>query len=393
MNTKGSVDPGDPVDIRIVGNDTELAKKAKEDIKSYLATIPGVIDIDDDDKVGKEELRVMFDYDKIAELGVNVAGVANEVRTAYYGTEATYIQELENKLNFRVQFDDKYTYDTKYLENLLIPNSTGRLIYLKNLATIEKADGLATLKHYNGERTITITAGIEYGKNTSQQVMNDVREKYKDFSKNYRGLKLEFGGEAKETVKALKQLAFSFAMAFIFVYIVLLLQLNRFIQPIMIMIIIPFGLIGVLLGFAIHKMPLSFMGVVGIIGLAGVVVNNGIILVDLINKIIDEGVEGGKKGVAKAIVEGAKQRLRPVFLTTVTTVVGLLPTVYGIGGRADIIIPIVMALAYGLLFASLLTLIFLPCMFMVMFDLRLIKIPEPINRNEDMTTIITSTGK
>ena len=83
-----------------------------------------------------------FDYDKIAELGVNVAGVANEVRTAYYGTEATYIQELENKLNFRVQFDDQYTYDTKYLENLLIPNSTGRLIYLKNLATIEHFETL-----------------------------------------------------------------------------------------------------------------------------------------------------------------------------------------------------------------------------------------------------------
>ncbi|AEM23098.1 acriflavin resistance protein [Brachyspira intermedia PWS/A] len=392
MNTKGSIDPGDPVDIKIVGNKTELAKQAKEEIKAFLATIPGVIDIDDDDKVGKEELRIMLDYDKIAELGVNVATVANEVRTAYYGTEATYIQELENKLDFRVVFDDEYTYDTKYLENLLIPNTSGRLIYLKNIATIERADGLATLKHYNGQRTITITAGIEYGKNTSQQVMNAVREKYKDFSKQYRGLKLEFGGEAKETVKALKQLAFSFAMAFVFVYIVLLLQLNRFIQPIMIMVIIPFGLIGVLLGFAIHRMPLSFMGVVGIIGLAGVVVNNGIILVDLINKIIDEGVEGGKKGVAKAIVDGAKQRLRPVFLTTVTTVVGLLPTVYGIGGRADIIIPIVMALAYGLLFASLLTLIFLPCMFMIMFDLRLIKIPSTTNPTEEITTTITTAG-
>lgn len=392
MNTKGSIDPGDPVDIKIVGNKTELAKQAKEEIKAFLATVPGVIDIDDDDKVGKEELRIILDYDKIAELGINVATVANEVRTAYYGTEATYIQELENKLDFRVIFDDEYTYDTKYLENLLIPNTSGRLIYLKNIATIERADGLATLKHYNGQRTITITAGIEYGKNTSQQVMNAVREKYKDFSKQYRGLKLEFGGEAKETVKALKQLAFSFAMAFIFVYIVLLLQLNRFIQPIMIMIIIPFGLIGVLLGFALHRMPLSFMGVVGIIGLAGVVVNNGIILVDLINKIIDEGVEGGKKGVAKAIVDGAKQRLRPVFLTTVTTVVGLLPTVYGIGGRADIIIPIVMALAYGLLFASLLTLIFLPCMFMIMFDLRLIKIPSTTNPSEEITTTITTAG-
>ncbi|WP_157154017.1 efflux RND transporter permease subunit [Brachyspira murdochii] len=392
MNTKGSIDPGDPVDIKIVGNNTELAKKAKEDIKAFLATVPGVINIDDDDKVGKEELRIMLDYDKIAELGVNVATVANEARTAYYGTEATYIQELENKLNFRVVFDDKYTYDTQYLTNLLIPNTSGRLLYLHNLATIEPADGLATLMHYNGQRTITITADIEYGQNTSQQVMNAVREKYKDFSKQYRGLKLEFGGEAKETVKALKQLAFSFAMAFIFVYIVLLLQLNRFIQPIMIMIIIPFGLIGVLLGFAIHRMPLSFMGVVGIIGLAGVVVNNGIILVDLINKIIDEGVEGGKKGVAKAIVEGTKQRLRPVFLTTVTTVVGLLPTVYGIGGRADIIIPIVMALAYGLLFASLLTLIFLPCMFMIMFDLKLIKIPPTKNPSEEITTTITTTA-
>ncbi|OEJ13464.1 acriflavin resistance protein [Brachyspira hampsonii] len=392
MNTKGSIDPGDPVDIKIVGNNTELAKKAKDEIKEFLATVPGVINIDDDDKVGKEELRVMFDYDKIAELGVNVASVANEVRTAYYGTEATYIQELENKLNFRVVFDDPYTYDVQYLTNLLIPNTSGRLIYLHNLADVEIADGLATLKHYNGQRTITITAGIEYGKNTSQQVMAAVSERFKDFSRQYRGLKLEFGGEAKETMKAIKQLIFSFAMAFIFVYIVLLLQLNRFIQPIMIMIIIPFGLIGVLLGFAIHRMPLSFMGVVGIIGLAGVVVNNGIILVDLINKIIDEGVEGGKKGVAKAIVDGAKQRLRPVFLTTVTTVVGLLPTVYGIGGRADIIIPIVMALAYGLLFASLLTLIFLPCMFMIMFDLKLIKIPPTKNPSEEITTTITTTA-
>ncbi|WP_028330707.1 efflux RND transporter permease subunit [Brachyspira alvinipulli] len=391
MDTKGSVDPGDPVDIRIVGNKTELAKQAKVEIKDFLATIPGVINIDDDDKVGKEELRIMLDYDKIAELGVDVATVANEARAAYYGIEATYIQELENKLNFRVVFDDKYTYDMQYLTNLLIPNSSRRLLYLHNLATIQTADGLATLKHYNGERTIKITADIEYGKNTSQKVMNAVREKFKDFSKQYRGLKLVFGGEAKETVKALKQLAFSFAMAFIFVYIVLLLQLNRFIQPIMIMIIIPFGLIGVLLGFAIHRMPLSFMGVVGIIGLAGVVVNNGIILVDLINKLIDEGVEGGKKGVAKAIVDGAKQRLRPVFLTTVTTVIGLLPTVYGIGGRADIIIPIVMALAYGLLFASLLTLIFLPCMFMIMFDLRLIKIPPTKTSSEEITTTVTTT--
>ena len=390
INTKGSVDPGKPVDIKITGNNTELAKKAKEEVKEFLLSLPGIINYDDDDKLGKEELRIVFDYNKIAELGVDVATVASEVRTAYTGTIATYIQELDNKLEFRVLFDKKYTYDSKYINSILIPNNEGRLIYLSNLATIQTNDGLSTLKHYNGQRTINLTADIEYGKNTSKEVQAAVLERFKNFNKDYRGLKLEFGGEAKETAKALKQLLFSFVMAFIFVYIILLLQFNRFIQPFMIMIIIPFGLIGVFLGFAAHKMPLSFMGVIGIIGLAGVVVNNGIILVDLINKIIDEGVTGGKKGVKKAILDGCCQRLRPVFLTTVTTVIGLLPTVYGIGGRADIIIPIVMALAYGLLFASLLTLIFLPCLFLIMFDLNLIKLPPSKMNAEDASTITTT---
>ena len=114
-------------------------------------------------------------------------------------------------------FDKQYTYDTEYLNKLLIPNQQNRLIYLENLATIQITNGLSTLKHYNGERTITITADIEYGQNTSQQVMNAVSERFKNFSREYRGLKLDFGGEAKETVKALKQLLFCFAMAIIFV--------------------------------------------------------------------------------------------------------------------------------------------------------------------------------
>ena len=393
MNTKGTVDPGDPVDIKVIGNDTDLARQAVEEIKTFLATVPGVINIDDDDKPGKDELRIMLDYDKIAELGINVETVGYEARTAYYGTEATYIQELENRLDFRVQFDEKYTYDSQYLTNLLIPNSSRRLIYLHNIADLELTNGLSALRHYNGQRSISVTADLVPGQNTSRNVMLTVSEHFKDFGTKYKGLRLYFGGEAEETMEALGQLIFSFAMALIFVYVVLLLQLNRFIQPIMILTIIPFGMIGVFLGFALHRMPLSFMGVVGIIGLAGVVVNNGIILVDVINNIIERGVKGDpKKGVTQAIVDGCKQRLRPVFLTTVTTVVGLLPTAYGIGGRADIIIPICMALAYGLLFATLLTLVLLPCMFLTMFDLRLIKLPKDSPSDfEDGGTTITVT--
>ncbi len=132
--------------------------------------------------------------------------------------------------------------------------------------------------------------------------------------------------------------------------------------------------IGVILGFAVHRMPMSFVGAVGIVGLAGVVVNNGIIMVDLINRILEQGNIHTREDVLNAVVEGTGDRFRAIFLTTVTTIFGLLPTVYGIGGHADLIVPMVMAMAYGLLFAALLTLIFLPCLFMISADLKLIKI-------------------
>ena len=365
---------GKAVDIKIVGNNTESAKIVKGKIQEYLLSLPGIINYDDDDKLGKEELRVTFDYEKIAELGINVAAVAREVRTAYTGTVATYIQGLDNKLDFRVQFNKEATLDTVYLENILIPNNDNRLVRLKNLASVSVTNGVSTLRHFNGERAITITADITQGENTSRQVMQSVKEKFKDIPSEYPGINIEFGGEAKETVDSIKDLMFSFMIAIIAIYIVLLLQFNKIVQPLIVLSIIPFGLIGVLLAFAAHGMPMSFMGFIGIIGLAGVVVNNGIIMVDLINKIIEDGIENTKKAMLNAIVDGAKLRLRPVFLTSATTILGLLPTVYGIGGRADTIIPIVMALAYGLLFASLLTLIFLPCIFMISFDLGLIRV-------------------
>lgn len=368
---------GKAVDVKIVGNDTEKAKIVKDQVKEYLLSIDGIINYEDDDKLGKEELRIIFDYNKIAELGINVATAAREVRTAYYGTVATYIQGLDNKLEFRVQLETNATKSTNSINKLLIPNNNNRLVYLENIAKIESTNGLSTIRHFDGERAITITSDIEKGITTSKQVMDMVKEKFKNVPIDYPGISLIFGGEAKETVKSLTSLLFSFAIAIILIYIVLLLQFKRIVQPLLILLIIPFGLIGVLLAFAAHGMPMSFMGFIGLIGLAGVVVNNGIIMVDLINKILDEGVENGKQGVFDAIVEGTKSRLRPVFLTTATTILGLMPTVYGIGGKADVIVPIVMALAYGLLFASLLTLIFLPCIFMISFDLKLFKLPEP----------------
>lgn len=376
VNTKLFVNPGKAVDIKIIGNDMTLAKEAKEKIKEHLLSLPGIINYDDDDKMGQDELKVTFDYDKIAELGVNVALVARELRTAYSGTVATSIQSLENKLDFRVRLDKKHAYDTNVLENLLIPNVYNRLLYLKDVAKIDITNSQASIKHFNGKKAITMNADIEQGKNTATRVMYSVRNYFKTISKDYPGVTIDFAGEVKETAKPIVGLAWGYLVAILGIYIVLLLQFNKFFQPIMILTIIPFGTIGVFLAFAAHRMPMSFVGAIGIVGLAGVVVNNGIIMIDLINRILENSKGATKETVFNSIVEGASERLRPIFLTTSTTIMGLLPTVYGIGGRADLIVPIVMALAYGLLFASLLTLILLPCVFMISFDLKLIKFKQ-----------------
>lgn len=374
VNTKLVINPGKAVDIKIIGNDTLAAQEVKNKMKEKLLSLSGIINYDDDDKIGEEELRIIFDYDKMAKLGLNVAYVARELRAAYAGIVATSIQRFDNRLDFRVRLDSKYTYDSNTLYNLLIPNTYGRLIYLKDVAAIDITNNKSSIMHYNGKKSITMTADIVQGENTALQVMYNMRDYFNSISKDYPSISINFSGEVKETSGSIVGLTWGYLFAIIAIYVVLLLQFNKFVQPLMILGIIPFGVIGVILAFAIHRMPMSFVGGIGIVGLAGVVVNNGIIMIDLINRILESGNIKNKDDVFNAIVEGASERFRAIFLTTITTIFGLIPTVYGIGGRADLIVPIVMAMAYGLLFASLLTLILLPCLFMVSADLNLMRI-------------------
>lgn len=142
VSVKLPMDPGKAVDIKIVGNDINQTRKVRDEVKAYLLSLNGVINYYDDDKIGKDELRVLFDYDEIAQLGMNVANVANELRTAYSGTVATSIQELDYKLDFRVQLDRDYIYDTNVLNNLVIPNLYNRLLYLRNVASIVETNGV-----------------------------------------------------------------------------------------------------------------------------------------------------------------------------------------------------------------------------------------------------------
>ena len=362
--------PGDAVDIKIISEDNKNGIKLMNEIITVLKGIAGVKGIDHDQKPGKEELIVDINYEKLAKVGLTVDTVANTVRTAYEGAVATSIQTADEELDFKVKIDDSYKRDSKFLKSLLVPNSTGNLIRLGEIANIKTEKGKSVINHYNGEKVITITAGIDRNSTTSSKVMQTVKQKFNGISQKYQGTEIIFGGESKETQKSIGDLKIAFILALVLIYFILIMLFKSLSQPFLILITIPFGLIGALLAFSIHGIPLSFMGVVGIIGLSGIVLNDSVVMVDFINSIVADKKNEDSYKISSLIIGGAKERLRPVLLTTLTTVAGLMPTVYGIGGDAKSLVPLVMAICYGLLFATFLTLLFLPSVYMINYDIK-----------------------
>ncbi|MBP7582419.1 MAG: efflux RND transporter permease subunit [Spirochaetes bacterium] len=362
--------PGEAVNVRISSRDSGTARKVQRLVEKHLETIPGVKEIDNDQKKGKQELIVKFDYNRLARLGLSVEPVAQTVRTAYAGVVATSIQTSDQKIDFRVKVGDKFQKDVRFLRNLPVPNVQGRLISLSDVAVIERGEGAAVINHYNGDRVITVTASIDPVTTTSMIVTQNLKNRFATLQKDHPDASIEIGGEAKETRETLGDLRVSFIIAMMLIYFILILLFKSFSQPLIVLLTVPFGLVGALLAFTAHGIPMSFMGFIGIIGLSGVVVNDSVVMVDFINRVFSEGGGTDTATRIERIAAGAKQRLRPIVLTTLTTVMGLLPTAYGIGGDVKSLVPTVMALAYGLLFATLLTLVFIPALYMFNMDIK-----------------------
>ena len=361
---------GAAVDVKVIAVDLRDSLAITEELKSYLRTVPGVTDIDDDYDEGKMELRIELDYAKLASLGLSVSDITRTVRTAYNGVVATSIQTTRQKLDFVVKAGNGAKDSREFLLNLMVPNNQGRLIRLNQVASLRTAAGASQIRHYMGERVISVTADVDPAVTTSAKVNARLVEEFMPRVKNYDQAYLKLGGEAEQTRETMGGVVFAFIMAVFFIYFIMILLFKSLSQPIIIMMTIPFGLLGSLLAFRLHGVPLSFMGIIGMIGLMGVAVNDSVVMIDFINSVFKEHPAKDRRHQMANIARGAKQRLRPVILTTVTTVAGLLPTVYGIGGDAKVIVPVVMALAYGLLLASLLTLFMIPSLYMINLDIR-----------------------
>ncbi len=354
---------GKPVSVGVRGTNYEDIVLAVQALKEKIRQLNGVKDVEDDYTLGKEEIRVKVDPVEAASAGLSVAQVGSSVRAAYDGIVASSISELDEEIDLRVSLDSAKQKNEESLSQLRVPNRNNNLVYLNTIAKFESGQSLASFNHEANQRQIKVSADVDTNVTSSQAANAEIRKFLPELNAKFPNVRIAFGGEDEDTQESMKSLIFTFGSALFGILFTLILLYQNILQPLLILITIPLGIIAVIWAFYFNGLPLSFMGTLGIISLAGVIVNNAIIFVDFVNQ---ERAAG--KDRYESIYESAKLRVRPIFLTTVTTVMGLLPTAYGIGGLDKFVVPIAMALGWGLAFGSVLTVFFFPAILSILDD-------------------------
>jgi len=363
---------GSAIDARIVGEEFGTLKKITDRIKTLISKIDGVVDVADNYNLGAEEIQVIIDEKQAQRAFLSNSQIAFAIRAAFSGVVATTIKRetAEKEIRVLVRLPEQQKSDPTIFDRIVVANRFNNLIPLKKVASLNYTRRLRSIKHVDGKRFISVTADVDTKKITSLEANKRVEEEFKDIPVEYPGNSLAFSGERKETMDSVRSLVKAFLIAAILIYLILATQFNSLIQPFVVMFTIPFGLIGVLIALVIHREPLSFLAMVGFIGLAGVVVNDSIVLVDFVNKRRE------RMSIQDAVIEAARLRFRPIILTTLTTVCGIATVAYGIGGLDPFLRPMALAISWGLMFSTCLTLIVIPCFYFISQDIKRIKKSE-----------------
>jgi len=356
---------GAPVEVKVKGKYLDELEEVTELVKKELSKMEGVKDIKDDFEQGKKELRIKIDEEKAAFFGMNTLGIASSVRNAYLGIKASVLRDADEEIDVIVKFNSDARDNIEDFRNIKVATFDGRYIPLKDIAELEIEKGYSTIHRFDGERAITVSADIDNSVTSAVKVNNELIEKFKDISREFPGYKLDFRGEFQEYIESFNSLGILFIFGIILIYLILGGQFQSFVQPFIIIFTIPLAFIGATFGLLIDGNPFSIITLYGIVALAGVAVNSSIVLVDFINR-------SRQKGHSKwrAIIHSGYIRIRPIFLTTATTVGGLLPMALGLGGKSEQWASLANTIVWGLIFSSTLTLVVIPCVYAIVDDIK-----------------------
>ncbi len=365
---------GQDIDIRIKGQSLERLAYIGDVVKANLKKIPGVEDIDDSFDEGKMEARIRLDQEKLSMYKLSVAQVASAIRMASTGSEVTQFRgNGVDEIPIVVKLDDRYTQELEALKDLKVRNPLGSLLSIRDLATFDISSSISRIGHYDGDRVISVTAAVgEYSeggktrKRTTSEVINllsgdrlrGTKGALSNFEQRFPGYTLEFGGIREQQNKSYTSLAYGFLVALLAIFAILASQFRSYVQPLIVMATIPFAFIGVIFGLLVTGLSFSLNTMLSVVALAGVVVNNAILLIDFINNEREKGVDRWH-----AIINSGTARLRPIILTTATTVAGMLPLVFSSDPSSQAWRPLAVSFVFGLSFATLVTLFVIPVMY------------------------------
>ena len=355
---------GEPIDVQLKGNDFTKLNEVALLVKDKLGEYDGLFDIKNSYEGGKEEVQLRL---KPAgeQLGLSQSSLGTQVRHAVFGAEAQRIQRNQSEIRVMVRSPKEERYALSDLQNLRIRTSTGAQIPLSEVADIEIGQGSSAIARVDRQRIINVTADLNKDKISATKVVADLKQWFPDIASQYPGVSFDMEGEQREQRKFGASLQLGFTIALIVIYILLAIPFGSYFQPLMVMSVIPFSIIGALGGHAIMGLSLSISSVMGLLALIGVVVNDSLVLVDYTNKRIKEGMP-----VGEAVRLSGGARFRPILLTSLTTFAGLTPLITEKSTQAQFLIPMAVSLGFGILFATLLTLVLIPTLYLIVEDIK-----------------------
>ena len=364
---------GAPIDIQLHGQDFDELTLAANEVKQKIASTyrdNGIFNLKSSFDGGKQELQITL-HDDADLLGIQLSELGTQIRHAFYGAEAQRIQRNRDDIHVMVRFpkDERASLDD--LNRMSIRSVAGAEIPLSEAAKITTERGLPVITRVDRQRVINVTADLNKEKGNAKVIVNDIKSWLPDTLSKHPGVKSSFEGEQKEQKEMIQSLITGLTFVLFAIYALLAIPFRSYVQPLIVMTIIPFSLIGALIGHAIMGMSLSISSMLGLLALTGVVVNDSLVMVDYINRRRREGVS-----MAKAVRAAGKARFRPILLTSLTTFFGLTPLILEKSTQAQFLIPMAVSLGFGILFATFITLILIPASYLVLEDFKKLFKPQ-----------------
>ena len=348
-------DPGEPINIQLTGLDFGDLNVVVGKIKKHLENYIGVFDIKDSYSDGKDQLNISI-LPEAENYGITNLSLATQVRQAFYGQEIQTIQRGRDEIKVNVRYPKDDRIKISNLENMNIRTPDGREIPFKLVGKIDESISSPSITRIDRKRAINITADIDISKANSNEIVRNLEN---DFLPNllsaYPYVSYSLEGEQREQNENLESLGNNYILALLLVYILLAIPFKSYIQPLVVMSAIPFGIIGAVIGHLLLGMNFTILSMIGIVALSGVVVNDSLVLVDFINRYHKKG-----KSIKEAAIESGQARFRPILLTSITTFVGLIPLLLEKSLQAQFLIPMAVSLGFGVLFSTFITLILVP---------------------------------